>query len=213
MEVAARFEEGAVLRDEIYRMALNEQHTLELKATAQALPEYTQWIDAADLDFGPPSVLGALRIHGGGCSVLHLPTYLRGLWSACKSAGTGERVWEIDIDCTSVTFDWNKRLSSFDTVVLSAGSGLFQNSIIKEELPMNIVRGQSIELDLGERTFDKARMCGKYAAPLPESNRVLIGATQEFKDDAMDSADVQAELKIDPVSLPPTYGRVAPCTK
>jgi hypothetical protein len=65
--------------------------------------------------------------------------------------------------------------------VLSAGAGLFQNSIIKEELPMQLVRGQSIELDLGERTFYKARLCGKYAASLLEHNRVLIGATSRIQ--------------------------------
>eukprot|EP00980_Cylindrotheca_fusiformis_P018784 scaffold6265_cov193-Cylindrotheca_fusiformis.AAC.4 len=193
--VAAHFEGETVLGNEMYRMATTEQHKSDLKATAQALPDYTQWIDATDLDFGPPSVLGALRIYGGGCNVVHLPSYLRGIWAACRSRGSGERVWEVDIGCTSMEFDWEKRLSSFDAVVLSAGSGLFHNSIIKKELPMKLVRGQSIELDLGERTFDKARLCGKYAAPLPQSNRVLIGATHEFKDDSMDSAEVQVELK------------------
>jgi glycine/D-amino acid oxidase-like deaminating enzyme len=79
--------------------------------------------------------------------------------------------------------------------VLSAGAGLFQNSIIKQELPTQFVRGQSIEIDLGERTFDKARLCGKYAAPLLGHNQVLIGATQEFKDDPLDSTEVEAELK------------------
>jgi hypothetical protein len=107
---------------------------------------------------------------------IHLPTYLKGLWSACRSKGTAEKVWEVNEGCTLAEFDWNKHLSAFDAVVLSAGAGLFQNSIIKEELPMQLVRGQSIEqLDLGERTFDKARLCGKYAAPLLEHNRVLMG--------------------------------------
>lgn len=72
---------------------------------------------------------------------------------------TAEKVWEVDEGCTLVEVDWNKCLSAFDAVVLSTGAGLFQNSIIKEELPMQLVRGQSIELDLGERTFDKARLC------------------------------------------------------
>jgi hypothetical protein len=111
-----------------------------------------------------------------------LPTYLKGLWSAWWSKGTAEKVWEVDEGCTLVEVDWNKCLSAFDAVVLSTGAGLFQNSIIKEELPMQLVRGQSIELDLGERTFDKARLCWKYdAAPLLEHNRVLIGATSRIQ--------------------------------
>jgi hypothetical protein len=81
--------------------------------------------------------------------------------------------------------------------VLSAGAGLFQNSIIKEELPMQFVRGQSIEIDLGERTFDKARLCGKYAAPLLGHKQVLmIGATQEFKDDPLDSTEEVLEVEL-----------------
>lgn len=196
IEAATLFEKGAVLRDEIYRMALNEKHEIALKEAARSFPEYMDWIEAADLDWGSPSVLGALRIHDGGCKVVHLPTYLKGLWSACKSRGTGERVWAVEPGCTLPDFDWNNRLSSFDTVVLSAGAGLFHSSIIQEDLPMKLVRGQSIELDLGNRSFDKARLCGKYAAPLPEENRVLIGATQEFKDDPLDSSEVEIELKI-----------------
>jgi glycine/D-amino acid oxidase-like deaminating enzyme len=192
---AAQFEKDTILRDEIYRMALNEQHESALKEAALSFPEYMQWMDADELDCGPPSVLGALRIHSGGCNVVHLPTYIKGLWSACRSKGTGEKVWEVDEGCTLAEFDWNKRLSAFDAVVLAAGAGLFQNSIIKKELPMQLVRGQSIELDLGERTFDKARLCGKYAVPLLEHNRVLIGATQEFKDDPLDPTEVEAELK------------------
>jgi hypothetical protein len=37
-------------------------------------------------------------------------------------------------------------------------------------------------------------LCGKYAAPLLGHNQVLIGATQEFKDNPLDSTEVEAEL-------------------
>lgn len=78
--------------------------------------------------------------------------------------------------------------------MLCAGAGLFHNSIIKDSLPVQLVRGQSIELAL-EKPFEQARLCGKYVSPLPESNRALIGATQEFKDEPLNPGEVEAELK------------------
>jgi hypothetical protein len=86
--------------------------------------------------------------------------------------------------------EWNKCMSAFDAVVLSAGADLFQNSIVKEELPTQLVRGKSIELDLVERTFDKARLYQKYVALFLKHNQVLMGATQEFKDNPLDSTEV-----------------------
>jgi hypothetical protein len=61
--------------------------------------------------------------------------------------------------------------------------------------PSLLAGGQSIELDLVvvERTFDKARLYGKYVAPFLEPNQVLVGATQEFKDNPLDSTGVEAE--------------------
>lgn len=195
IEEATKHEENVILRDEIFRVALNDDHVSALKQAKLALPDQTQWLEANELEWATPTLLGALRIHSGGCKVVHMPTYLKGLWSVCKTKGTNQAEWIVESSCTTEDFDWKERLASFDTVVLCAGSGLFQNSIVKNELPMQVVRGQSIELSLGERTFENALLCGKYATPLPESNRVLIGATQEFKGEPLDADEVASELK------------------
>ena len=191
---AAEFEKDVVLRDEIYRVAVNDKHALVLKAVASSHPQFCEWLDANELEWetSASSVLGALRIHGSGCKVLHVPSYLQGLWSACESRGTGERVWALEEDC----IDWKGRLSEFDAVVLSAGAGMFQDAVVKQELPVQLVRGQSIELHLRSKQFEQVRLCGKYATPLPDKSKVNIGATQEFKDKPLDFASVKGELQM-----------------
>jgi glycine/D-amino acid oxidase-like deaminating enzyme len=174
LNAAAQFEKDTILRNEIYRVAINDDHVSSLKQTAIDLPHLTQWVDPDELGCDEPNVLGALRLHSG-CKVVHIPTYLNGLWSACNSIGSGEREWLVESDCTSENYDWEQRLASFDTVVLCAGAGLFQNSIVQDKLPVDLVLGQSIELTLGESTVEHAMMCGKYVSPLLEKNRVLIG--------------------------------------
>jgi glycine/D-amino acid oxidase-like deaminating enzyme len=176
LNAAAQFEKDTILRNEIYRVAINDEHVSSLKQTAIDLPSLTQWVEPDELGSGESEVLGALRLHSG-CKLVHPPTYLRGLWSACRSIGSGQREWLVEPDCTSEDYDWEQRLASFDTVVLSAGAGLFQNSIIQDKLlvPVSLVLGQSIELTLGEGTCEHAMMCGKYVSPLLEKKRVLIG--------------------------------------
>ncbi|KAL3945030.1 MAG: hypothetical protein SGBAC_000887 [Bacillariaceae sp.] len=191
---AAEFKKDVVLRDEIYRIALNDKHESVLKGAASSHPQFCEWLDAPELEWDTSSspVLGALRIHGSGCSVIHVPSYLQGLWLDCESRGTGERVWALEEDCT----DWKERLSDFDTVVLSAGAGMFQDGVVKREMPVQLVRGQSIELDLRNKAFEQVRSCGKYATPLPDKHKVNIGATQEFKSEPLDSASVKDELQM-----------------
>ena len=182
---------GTVLREEIFRVALDDVHVSTLKQTASNLPEFTQWVEPDERCLGEssPEILGALRLHSG-CRVVHVPTYLNGLWSACRSMGSGKKAWVVE-DCT----DWTDRLSSFDSVVLCAGAGLFQSSIIRDEFPVSLVRGQSVELALGENTCENAMLCGKYVSPLPNENRALIGATHEFKEEPLDSTTVETELR------------------
>ncbi|CAJ1914985.1 unnamed protein product [Cylindrotheca closterium] len=194
IETASEFEKGVVLRDEIYRVAVNNKHRSVLKAAASSHPQFCEWLEANELewDTSSSSVLGALRIHGSGCKVIHVPSYLNGLWLACESRGTGDRVWALEEDCA----DWKERLSEFDAVVLSAGAGMFQDAVVKQELPVQLVRGQSIELHLRNRQFEQVRLCGKYATPLPDKGKVNIGATQEFKDEPLDCASVKDELQM-----------------
>jgi len=198
IENASEFKKDVVLRDEIYRIALNDKHESVLKGAASSHPQFCEWMDVKDLEWetSSSSVLGALRIHGSGCKVIHVPSYLQGLWSACESKGTGERVWSLEENCTSSEYDWKDRLGDFDAVVLSAGAGLFQDSVLRQEMPVQLVRGQSIELDLRGKQFDQVRLCGKYATPLPDKSKVNIGATQEFKGDPLDLESVEKELRM-----------------
>jgi glycine/D-amino acid oxidase-like deaminating enzyme len=85
-------------------------------------------------------------------------------------------------------------------VVLAAGAGLFQSLVVDKNagLPVQLVRGQSIEMTLDgdyEGHSINALLCGKYISPLPEPNRVLIGATHEFMSDPLDRDQVEKELR------------------
>jgi glycine/D-amino acid oxidase-like deaminating enzyme len=193
LDAATRFESKTILRNEIYRIALNEIQESTLKRTAENLSELAQWFEPDELGWDQPEILGALRLHSG-CKVVHMPTYLKGLWAACVSIGSGEKEWVVE-DCTSSGVNWEQRLAKFDTVVLCAGAGLFQNSIIEDQLPINLVRGQSIELTLDKTTFEHAMLCGKYVSPLLEQNRVLVGATHEFAEKPLSQENVKADLK------------------
>ena len=123
------------------------------------------------------NILGVLKL-SGDCKVLHMRSYLKGLWSYCESIGNGTKKWVIqeDIDSTSPD-EWKERLAKYDTVVFSAGSGLFHSSLLdQKEYPVTLVRGQSIEMTMKDDQLPwNAILCGKYVSPLPESGRVIIG--------------------------------------
>ena len=66
-----------VLRHKILRLALTMAQVNRFKASYIAMPQYCSWLEPADL---PPeenitNVLEALKIHKGGCLVLHVPSY------------------------------------------------------------------------------------------------------------------------------------------
>jgi glycine/D-amino acid oxidase-like deaminating enzyme len=143
--------------------------------------------------------LGGLLLTNG-CQVIHVPSYLQGLWEACQELSPKNTHWRIDDPNTKP--DWKVRLEDFDTVVLSAGSGLFHDSIVCNdagEFPVDLVRGQSIEMSIDCKTAEdypnEAILCGKYFTPIPNSNKVLIGATHEYKSEAFDAEEVVEELK------------------
>lgn len=193
LDAASVFQKNCVLQNEIYRVAVNEDHVATLTHTAQQLPELTEWLLPDNLPWkAPPGVLGGLRLHSG-CKVVHMPSYLEGLWDWVRSTGTGSKDWVVLED--SSTTAWRSQLSEFDKVVLCAGSGLFHDSIVEEKLPIQLVRGQSIEMTLNTATCQHAMLCGKYVSPLLEKNRVLIGATHEFKEAPLDPDQVGSELR------------------
>ena len=236
VNAACEFENDVVLRNKIYRIAMNEDQVTKFQTTANQLPEFATWLDqpssnsssSADdnnnndnkeeLDawekeyFASESndVLGALKL-SGDCKVLHMKSYMKGLWSSCQSIGTGTKEWitlpeqeeKEDIGTSNNNIEWEERLKDFDTVIFAAGSGLFQTSSLleKEEFPIHLVGGQSIEMTMndGDDDDDKilwnAIICGKYVSPMIEKNRVLIGSTHEFKEEPMTPNEVEDELK------------------
>lgn len=224
-------------------------------------------------------MLGGIVLENG-CRVVHVPSYLDGLWKACldlskrknysfsqddpkenqTNASTLDRdakpddaaaaasvkvTWSVEDHTDSSTstdhseFHWKERLKDFDTVVFSAGSGLFHDSILDHnpnahanDLPVDLVRGQSIEMTMtlheddleNEHDLEHGRrrqshhphpteaiLCGKYMAPMPDSNRILIGATHEHKAEPLDPTQVVQELKERSYDLSPylwDHGRV-----
>jgi len=209
---AQKHEPNCVIRDQLYRIALDESHETKLRQTSESFPGYATWLTAADIEerCGTPSSRGGL-ILTDGCKVVHVPTYLKGLWKDCQELSGGTARWCVgdDDSIPQSATDWKKRLAEFDAVVLSAGSGLIEDSIVSTNItsfPAMLVRGQSIEMSLdGEAAIaypNEAILCGKYMTPLPDG-KVLIGATHEFKTEAMDAPEVAEELRSRSLDLSP----------
>lgn len=196
--MAKEFQESCILQDEIYRVAVNADHVEVLKETAKSLPEVAEWLPRGKIPWeAPVDVLGALRLHSG-CKVVNVPSYLTGLFQAIESIGIGQKEWVL-IDEKSSSLEAaaldREQLVGFDAVVLCAGSGMFHNSIIQDKMPIQLVRGQSIEMTLKSVDCNSAMLCGKYISPLLEKDRILIGATHEFKDVALSPVEVESELR------------------
>ena len=191
VQAASQFDDNVVLRNKIYRIALTESQRAQFQKTAVELPELASWIEPGstistvddEKDWeenyfcSEKNVLGVLRL-SGDCKVVHMRSYISGLWKYCQSIGTGTKKWITNEDVSSISSDeWKERLADFDCVVFAAGSGLFQSSLMDQnEFPINLVRGQSIEMTMNDDEVARnAILCGKYVSPLLESGRVLIG--------------------------------------
>jgi len=160
---------GSILRNELYRVATTEKNVADLKRSAKEMPEFCEWMDDME-GCQSDTVMGGLRLHNG-CKVLHVPTYLEGLWLACCDLGTVE--WKIG---TMTRYD------NHDVVVLAAGAGLWNDQLLSQEsdgpYPMDLVRGQSIDLIVKDMPLH-AILAGKYMTPLPDPYLCHVGATQE----------------------------------
>jgi glycine/D-amino acid oxidase-like deaminating enzyme len=188
------------------------------------------------------AVVGGI-VMSNGCQVIHVPTYLKGLLCACEQmAATNTNANDSSITWKLVYNSWkndinsmNLHLSTYDVVILSAGAGLFHNRLLPDNtsnnnnnnnehsrvdggdfncLPVQLVRGQSIEMTLPTSNnttttrigLDDALLCGKYVSPLPPSiedvtttssntRRYVIGATHEYQSIPLSTNEVQEELK------------------
>lgn len=210
IDQALRFQPNVALRDHLYRVALTEQHEKQLRLTAKLLPEICTWEEEEN----DSEWRGALRL-SNGCQVIHVPSYLQGLWKACqKQADDGGHSikW-----ITGGTKDCKLRSESSGSdaiVVWCAGSGLFTSATIANEVanfPVQLVRGQSVEalkkfIDEDTTGYESqpALLCGKYVCPLPDSDRILIGATHEFGPDPFPAHDVVSKLRQQTEPLQPS---------
>ena len=190
VEAASQFEDNVVTRNQIYRIATDETKADRFQKTAAEFPEFATWIESDASTIGKNDdesvwegqyfanerdVFGALKL-SGDCKVLHMKSYLKGLWSHCQSTGSGSKNWITDEDIDSINSDqWKERLASYDCVVFAAGSGLFTSIFNENEFPITLVRGQSIEMTMGKKwAGEQALLNGKYVSPLP-NGRVIIG--------------------------------------
>ena len=198
INVASQHEPNCILRDKLFRIAQTDAHVEQLTKAAETYPNLATWLNQEQINdiCGTQHSLGGLEL-SKGCKVIHVPSYLRGLWMACKELSAGAAQWSVEENIN----DWKSRLSEFDTVVFAAGSGLFQDGVLVEDsqnFPAEMVRGQSIEMnanEMGGTAPNEAVLCGKYVAPMLQKDQVLIGATHEYKSEALSEAEVWKELK------------------
>lgn len=192
LQMASKNQPQCILRPHLYRIALKPNSDVQLQDTASKFPNFARWMTKEEIHskFDIDSS-GGLQL-GGGCKVIHVPSYLKGLLEACEtkaSALSGTFEWKLvhkidkhqqqknveepsliawnDID------SMNQHLAQFDAVILSAGAGIVHDKLVSEEvdLPAQLVRGQTIEMILPSADDSgmqhEAFLCGKYVSPLP----------------------------------------------
>jgi len=209
IDAASSVRPDCLVRRRLYRLATAEKHVAQLTKTAEDHPDLATWMTSDEIQaaFGIEASRGGLEL-GGGCGVVHVPTYLRGLWGAIL-ARAEEGGW----DAAWVFTDDQLDLSDYDAVVLAAGSGLVSDGILTDGdggppgLPAQLVRGQSVEIshDVGvgdgaSPPPNEAFLCGKYVAPIPDASGAgrpsfVVGATHEFGDGAMAHDEVAEEMR------------------
>jgi len=215
IQMAAKHQPQCIVRSSLYRLALNDKHVAQLQQTAEMYPELATWMSSEEMkdkfDIDSDSTMGGILLHNG-CKVIHVPTYLRGLLKECEIKAkhiNGSINWKVIaalVDDITQTPDMENIMNTnqYDAVILSAGASIIQDNLInkeEDELPVQLVRGQSIEMSIeNNKKPNEALLCGKYISPLPTANdsaldRIVIGATHEFKDDPLTPEEVVDELK------------------
>lgn len=213
ISAAAKYKPECVLRNELFRVALAEQHAEQLQEASSKFPQHCTWLDSDAMNrrCNTESSMGGVRVSSG--KVIHVPTYLEGLWLACRDLSGGTAEWLLIEDEESEE-QQQERLQDFDTVILSAGAGLFQSKMLVNctKWPVQSVLGQSVEISIPptaksapseqQLQYD-AVLCGKYVTPLLDKKRMLIGATREFNSDKLSKEGVVDELRSRSYDLAP----------
>ena len=164
-------DDSIVLRDCLYRIALTERNVNELKETSKNHPNIASWMSSSDIrdiihgidDINENNtqspILGGIQLHGG-CKVIHVPSYLQGLWKACQSLcqtnGPNENDETLKVNDKQIewiqkhigntnksnkeTDDMQMQMQMqmnmenefypYDTVILTAGAGLWHDFIL-----------------------------------------------------------------------------------
>jgi glycine/D-amino acid oxidase-like deaminating enzyme len=191
VESASRFAPHCVLRDRLFRVALTEQNVISLKNSTSL--EICRWMSKNEMDaaLGSHSMGGLELSHG--CKVIHVPSYLEGLYIACQVMGP--IVWQTKYDVSA--------LANHDVIVWAGGAGMFQDGLLDRKLlPIQLIRGQSLVLRPTHDAQREAALCGKYIAPLLE-NRILVGASHEFGDKPLTEEKLYDELRAKSYNLAP----------
>jgi FAD dependent oxidoreductase len=209
--------DAILLRPELYRVATSNDHVEQLRQTAALYPQIAEWRDPEHAT--NPTPFGALRLFNG-CCVLHVPSYLLGLYAACRheaarkgssirwqqigsphnKAVQGARTlddqsWDVTVYCYGANMF--ERRSTKDSPSWFSPSGFDSSSTTRGRsvLPIQLVRGQSIEVQL-QQPLPLALLCGKYISPVPHHpDRALIGATHEFQLEPLSEQRVVQELR------------------
>lgn len=190
-----------ILAPHLYRVATTEDNVRDLQKTALELPQLCQWLSpnemkttmAMDDEANDSAVLGGLKL-SNGCQVIHVPSYLKGLWDACRSEFKQRVQWRIlDSDMTDIV--QQSHLEEFDAVVYCTGSTLFEKKK-NQDIPVQLVRGQAVELIHEEQPTKPIEplLCGKYVIPL-SPQRTLVGATHEYNEEPLSPTTVRADLE------------------
>jgi glycine/D-amino acid oxidase-like deaminating enzyme len=202
---ASRWTPQCILRDRLYRVALTEDNVDTLKALQThdkmvATNGMFRWIERDEVEalLGCPHSLGGLEL-SQGCCVLHVPSYLDGLYKACQQMGSIQ--WKITTDPIPP-----EELASYSAFIFAAGAGMLQKGILDQSsFPVDIVRGQSLVLKSeGSPLLSEALLCGKYISPMLDSDdAILVGASHEFGSNPMSQDLLYQELKEKSYNLAP----------
>jgi len=203
IQMASKNQLQCILRPHLYRIALKPNSDVQLQNTADKYPNLARWMAKEEIHskFAIDS-LGGLEL-GGGCKVIHVPSYLKGLWEECEIRATAQCdtiEWKLvhqsdkhqkqkkAEDPSLIAWNdiesMNHYLDQFDTVILAAGAGIVHDKLVSEEgdLPAQLVRGQAIEMMLSSADDSgmqhEAFLCGKYISPLPINS--VDGLSQRY---------------------------------
>lgn len=217
-----------VLRDELYRVATDDAQQKTLMETAVQFPTWARWMDdpveLRDVLMPPDddvtttnpeedavvvpavhnnweTIRGALRL-SNGCQVIHVPSYLRGLWRACETlAATTHPAstiqWTLQDGVSNINTKSSADNGDDDTTTIFCVGATSCQELTERfglSLPVQLVRGHSVELR--GLSVPNAMVSGKYISPTVRDDVTLIGATHDFKLDVVRTdADIIQELR------------------